>query len=582
MALSLFVKLGVNDAQYKTKMKGAKRTASSFAQEAQRRFNKINLKKAAVSVGAFAAAFVLASKKIISVAAEQEEIFRRLKTQLELQGKSWGDVEGEIDSFAKTLQATTKYGDTDTVAVLQKMLIFTDNFGEALRGTKLAMDVAASGLFDITTATRNVGLAMGGNIEIMGRYLSEFKAATNPILKTMSATEKAAFAMDVLTEKFGGAAEKELNSFNAKLKQMKNYIGDVTELIGDQLIRAIEPTILKTTEWLKANEDLVKTKVDKYVGNVVDSLKYLKQYKGTFRSVFEGSVQIAENIDAIASNIKFVIDQYSRIPTLNAIRNSITQPERGKLGFPGGVGPVTKGLPWQNIKKESDAIDKRTEAIKEYNRVAYTGGLGAGTKTSPFLQPTAGFDPLPVTRIAGEFAAGREAMNEWENTSAGLENTSVMATEQMSQGWVSLGEQISNVLANSAMTAGNAFENITTAFRRMLLRMAAEMAAKAAIFALFNLVTGGGFGIAAGGLKGFLGFRAAGGAVAAGNPYVVGEKGPELFVPQQSGKIVPNKEIAQSNLTVNFNSEPYQTNRIQLAENLRDLWRDHKLDFLKE
>ena len=37
-----------------------------------------------------------------------------------------------------------------------------------------------------------------------------------------------------------------------------------------------------------------------------------------------------------------------------------------------------------------------------------------------------------------------------------------------------------------------------------------------------------------------LGFRAMGGPVTAGSPYVVGERGPELFVPSSSGSIVPN------------------------------------------
>jgi hypothetical protein len=36
------------------------------------------------------------------------------------------------------------------------------------------------------------------------------------------------------------------------------------------------------------------------------------------------------------------------------------------------------------------------------------------------------------------------------------------------------------------------------------------------------------------------GFRAAGGPVAANTPYIVGERGPELFVPKQSGGIMPN------------------------------------------
>jgi hypothetical protein len=39
---------------------------------------------------------------------------------------------------------------------------------------------------------------------------------------------------------------------------------------------------------------------------------------------------------------------------------------------------------------------------------------------------------------------------------------------------------------------------------------------------------------------GIVGFRASGGPVAAGSPYVVGERGPELYVPTESGSIVPH------------------------------------------
>ena len=37
--------------------------------------------------------------------------------------------------------------------------------------------------------------------------------------------------------------------------------------------------------------------------------------------------------------------------------------------------------------------------------------------------------------------------------------------------------------------------------------------------------------------------RAAGGDVIVGMPYIVGERGPELFVPSTSGRIIPNDEL---------------------------------------
>jgi hypothetical protein len=70
-----------------------------------------------------------------------------------------------------------------------------------------------------------------------------------------------------------------------------------------------------------------------------------------------------------------------------------------------------------------------------------------------------------------------------------------------------------------------------------------------AIDKLFDLLLFGGSGSSAsGGIFGSLfgGFRAEGGPVRRGAPYVVGERGPELFVPGASGQIIPNAPRAPS------------------------------------
>jgi hypothetical protein len=69
----------------------------------------------------------------------------------------------------------------------------------------------------------------------------------------------------------------------------------------------------------------------------------------------------------------------------------------------------------------------------------------------------------------------------------------------------------------------------------------------------FGQAVGGAIG-AVGGFLGFGGNRAMGGPVAANTAYVVGERGPELFVPQGSGTIIPNGGGGRGttiNLTVN-------------------------------
>jgi hypothetical protein len=57
---------------------------------------------------------------------------------------------------------------------------------------------------------------------------------------------------------------------------------------------------------------------------------------------------------------------------------------------------------------------------------------------------------------------------------------------------------------------------------------------------LTNKIMGGGVGDWIGET---FGFRASGGPVSSGSPYIVGERGPELFVPSSSGNIVPNNAL---------------------------------------
>lgn len=66
-----------------------------------------------------------------------------------------------------------------------------------------------------------------------------------------------------------------------------------------------------------------------------------------------------------------------------------------------------------------------------------------------------------------------------------------------------------------------------------------------------DLAKGGGAGIFESLLK-LVGFRADGGPITAGRPYVVGERGPELIVPRASGTVMPAGSYGGVNITVNM------------------------------
>jgi len=49
-------------------------------------------------------------------------------------------------------------------------------------------------------------------------------------------------------------------------------------------------------------------------------------------------------------------------------------------------------------------------------------------------------------------------------------------------------------------------------------------------------------------------FREKGGPISAGKPYIVGERGPELIVPNQASNVVPNDQLAGGNFTINISA----------------------------
>jgi hypothetical protein len=74
------------------------------------------------------------------------------------------------------------------------------------------------------------------------------------------------------------------------------------------------------------------------------------------------------------------------------------------------------------------------------------------------------------------------------------------------------------------------------------------------------------------------GTRASGGDVIGGTPYIVGERGPELFVPNANGQIIPNNELsdyATGAVINNYNLTMPTTARaedVRMAFELMEAW----------
>lgn len=99
---------------------------------------------------------------------------------------------------------------------------------------------------------------------------------------------------------------------------------------------------------------------------------------------------------------------------------------------------------------------------------------------------------------------------------------------------ITIGNDIKNGIAGlikGTSTLGDLLNNVADRFLDVALNQA-----------LFGSILGSG-GEKGGGLLGAIGLFANGGRPPVGRPSIVGEKGPELFVPRSSGTIVPNNKL---------------------------------------
>ena len=138
--------------------------------------------------------------------------------------------------------------------------------------------------------------------------------------------------------------------------------------------------------------------------------------------------------------------------------------------------------------------------------------------------------------------------------SEGINNSITTMSEGLARAFV-FGEKLSDTLRNMAQKF---LANIISALIEVIARKGVELAIEKMITnekrkqAMLSASSGGSFFSAIGSFFG--GGKASGGAVSKGQPYMVGERGAELFIPNQSGQITQSaRGTGGGQTTVNFN-----------------------------
>ena len=133
-----------------------------------------------------------------------------------------------------------------------------------------------------------------------------------------------------------------------------------------------------------------------------------------------------------------------------------------------------------------------------------------------------------------------------------LEDLKVKAVEAFGGSEEAVDEYTQSVIDAQLMVLALAETMVLTNSQKNQIRVLVDTEQLDRAITLINTIGAGGYTPELNAMR-YRGARAAGGPVAGGGSYLVGERGPELFTPGTSGNITPNNALGGGGITVNVN-----------------------------
>jgi lambda family phage tail tape measure protein len=262
-------------------------------------------------------------------------------------------------------------------------------------------------------------------------------------------------------------------------------------------------------------------------------------------------------------NLKLLDDDRKRTQE-NIIKSIESQIDRQQKldDIISNINDKTVELKFDAQQMDRTPIERQIASIKENSRKA---ALEAGRSFA------AQFDGLELNAAQAEqLSTGLTNIAMGYKTITDQQLANLDKSRTWSYGWKTAFDDYVDNATNAATQAQNIFASVTKNMEDMFVSFAktgkfewksfmssiAEDALRAQVKGLFSsAMTGastGGSTILSGfnALAGL--FRANGGPVGANSPYIVGERGPELFVPNSNGNIIPNEAFGGGTV-VNYN-----------------------------
>ena len=526
----------------------------------------VGLTVAAITVGIAALTFAL--KATIGVISRAEQQFLKLKAILKATGNAAGLTLREIEALAQeigigTLASTQKVRDAAGILLTFKS-ISGETFKEALR---LTQDLAEVGFGDVKQGAIQLGKALEEPIVGLGalrRVGVSFTDQQKEVIKVLSMTGQKAEAqriiLEALDKQVGGAGVEAATGLAGAIDSVnENFTIFIEKSVqGQRAVTFLTNALNKLAGFFDGFEkDLNRLNTEDQILDFLDELQeklsnliLLNKAGGLF---FGGHDSEAEE-KRIRALIALTEDK------LKFLRNKKLEEERIAAE---GLSKIKEKEKTQLTDIEKVAVETLDKQIRSQTRlrenVAKTTKelriLTEARKLEDALRAKLGDSPMAqkeINRLVQENMTNLESQIEltmkFEKVQLAVKSTvQILQTE-----FDNLSKNLAKAFV-TGQTEGLKFKSVLQSLGQQLVKTILDLVIfnqlKAGVEiiggkvgnAVLNRIFGGAAGTGTTGeVTSDAGFRSTGGAMSAGMPKIVGERGPELFVPNQAGRVIPS------------------------------------------
>lgn len=454
--------------------------------------------------------------KTVDAAMEAEKTQARLNAVIRATGNSAGLTAKEFEDLADSLSQSTRFDDEAIKQAATTMAMFRNVSGDTFKDAiKYATDLSVTLGGDLQSAAQKVGRALDDPITGL-RGLRDigisFTTSQKEMIKSLIDTGDTAGAqriiLDQLGQTIGGQAAAENTGLVGSANALRKAWDELMESMGGST------AVGGSTNIILDSMTIVISELDK---RLFKSNQLLDQYNQRARKL-PGAIQ---------GDPGFAHLQGKSLAEIQAMQAARAQAEEQRIAR-----EIDKMLAEEATLRRQGFIERQKYAQESSQEELQDEQELLDARREGFLE----LGRMRQEMVMDEVTAMDNLKAEWLDT-----------TTQMDNATVSWANNAAAALTDFAMTGKLDFKSFANSVIADLIRIRTqEMLVKA-----FSAIgTGAGSTSSAGEPTGYEdigitygGQRAAGGPVSGGKSYIVGENGPELFTPKNSGSITSNNKM---------------------------------------